>query len=201
MNTTNTVFEVTFEPTPNEQSMKFNIKKQNSAQSLTADMSGAKPLSPTPSEYRSIQDASNSPLARKLFGFPWTEAVYIGPDFITITKQDWVEWKTLAEPLAGLIGEHLESGEPVVISAAQTTASAADSPEVQLIKKILNEEIRPEVALHGGDIVFHKYENRTVYVYMQGACSGCASSTYTLRMGVETRLKSALPEIEAVEAI
>lgn len=186
MSSNNNTVEVTFEPTPNAQSMKFNVKKQIATDS---------------SEYKSIQDAANSPLARKLFGFPWTEGVYIGPNFITITKQDWVEWKTLAEPLAGLIAEHLESGEPAVISAAQAEGSAADSAEVKLIKKILNEEIRPEVALHGGDIVFHKYENRIVYVYMQGACSGCASSTYTLRMGVETRLKAALPEIESIEAL
>lgn len=191
------------EMTPNPQTMRF-----------VAD----RVLTESPREFKTPQETISSPLARKLFGFPWTAGVFIGRDFVSVTKQDWVDWETLAEPLAGLIAEHLERGEPVLhASAAKTGAtgtgteiassssgeaiSADDSPAVQLIKKILNDEIRPAVALDGGDIVFHKYENGIVHLFMQGACSGCPSSTMTLKMGIEARLKEALPEIREVVSV
>jgi len=177
------VMSIRFELTPNPQTMRFSATKALSSE--TAD-------------FKKATEAFRSPLAKKIFGFPWCEGVYIGHDFVTVTKQDWVDWEVLAEPLAGLIAEHLESGEVVLHPLQETEAKTDDSPAVQLIKKILNEEIRPAVALDGGDIVFHKYENQVVYLYMQGSCSGCPSSTITLKEGIETRLKNALPEIREV---
>ena len=150
--------------TPNPQSLRFQVNRQIARETA---------------EFRKAQECARSPLAKKLFGFPWTEGVYIGTDFITLTKQDWVDWETLTEPLVGLIQEHLERGEEVLHDSVASEVSADDTPQVQLIKKILNEEIRPAVALDGGDIVFHKYENQIVYLYMQGACAGCPSSTFT----------------------
>ena len=181
--------QVHFESTPNPQTMKFLLGRTLSEQ--TADFKSAQEV------------GTGSPLAKKIFGFPWASAVFIGRDFITITKEDWVDWEVLAEPLAGLIGEHLEAGSPVLLEAVTTSQapSASDSPAVQTIKRILEEEIRPAVALDGGDIVFHKYEGGVVYLYMQGACAGCPSSTATLKMGIETRLKNAVPEILEVVAL
>ncbi|MCM2282855.1 MAG: NifU family protein [Bdellovibrionaceae bacterium] len=182
---------VRFETTPNPQTLKFTVGQQ---------------LTQQPAEFKTARDAAHSPLAKKIFGFPWCDAVFVGSDFVTVTKQDWVDWDVLAEPLAGLIGEHLERGEAVVIEGASGTAdgsavSASDTPVVREIKKILNEEIRPAVALDGGDIVFHKYEGNVVYLYMQGACAGCPSSTFTLKEGIEARLRNAIPEIKEVVAL
>jgi Fe-S cluster biogenesis protein NfuA len=176
---------VRFEQTPNPQTLKFSV-----AQTLTDE----------PAEFKSQKETLRSPLAKKLFGFPWCDGVYIGRDFVTVTKQDWVDWDVLAEPLAGLIGEHLERNEPVLnkLEANASEVNADDSPVVQQIKKILNEEIRPAVALDGGDIVFNKYENNIVYIFMQGSCAGCPSSTITLKEGIENRLRNEIPEIKEV---
>ena len=203
---------IRFEATPNPNTLKFIAPSR---------------LTDTPEEISSSQAAARSPLARKLFGFPWCEKVYIGLDFIAVTKQNWVDWDILAEPLAGLIGEHLERGEPVLhrapgtgspgasgsVTSGSTTSGStasgrgtngletADSPVVQRIKKILDEEIRPAVALDGGDIVFHSYENNVLFVHMHGACSGCPSSTLTLKQGIQTRLQNEIPEIQDVVAM
>lgn len=176
------------ESTPNPHSMKFIVNRR---------------LVEEPLNFLSSTEAERSPLASKLFGFPWTAGVYIGNDFITITKQDWVDWETLAEPLAGLLREHFESGEPILVELESFNPSEndileSDSEEVKLIKRVINDEIRPAVAMDGGDIVFHKYEQKKVYIFMRGSCSGCPSSTITLKQGIETRLKEALPEIDEV---
>jgi Fe-S cluster biogenesis protein NfuA len=219
-----TEFEVFYEATPNPQSMKFNITKEISKESI---------------HFTNPLTAGRSPLAQKLFGFPWTQAVFIGTNFVTITKQEWVDWKVLADPLVNLIVEHLERGESVLLSAVtpptatidsnehshshshahshghthghekeekknkpqrQTSISSHehspdDSPTVKKIKDILNNEVRPAVAQDGGDIVFIRYENNRLYLSLQGACSGCPSSTITLKNGVEVRMKSAIPEL------
>ncbi len=179
--------DVRFESTPNPQTIKFTI---------------GRPLASAPVEFKSVRDAARSPLAKKIFGFPWCDGVFIGNDFVTVTKQEWVDWDVLAEPLAGLIGEHLERGEPVLLGELEDDSNSADdTPVVREIKKILNEEIRPAVALDGGDIVFHKYEANVVYLFMKGACSGCPSSTFTLKEGIETRLRNAIPEIKSVVSV
>jgi Fe-S cluster biogenesis protein NfuA len=160
-------------------------------------------------ELVSIADANSayrSPLAQKLFGFPWMAGVLIGPNFITISKQEWVDWETLADPLSEMIKEHLENGEPILSDASQASAAEedfdeSDSPEVRMIKTVLNREIRPAVAMDGGDIVFDRYEDQILYVHMQGSCSGCPSSTMTLKQGIEVRLKEVLPEIKEVVAV
>lgn len=173
------------EMTPNPQTMRFVTNLV---------------LTEQPAEFKSPQETFRSPLARKLFGFPWTAGVFIGRDFVAVTKQDWVDWETLAEPLAGLIQEHLERGEPVLQQVEPVTNSASpdDSDDVREIKRILDEEIRPAVAMDGGDIVFHKFEDGVVYLFMQGACAGCPSSTMTLKMGIEARLKELVPSVREV---
>ena len=157
-------------------------------------------LTEQPAEFKTAQETTTAPLARKLFGFPWTAGVFIGRDFVTVTKQEWVDWETLAEPLAGLIQEHLERGEVIMQpkTEAASTATGSDSADVVRIKQVLDQEIRPAVAMDGGDIVFHKFENGIVYLFMQGSCAGCPSSTMTLKMGIETRLKEAVPSVVEV---
>lgn len=179
--------QVFYESTPNPQSMKFVCTKQITNQSVAIH---------TPAE------AARSPLASKLFAFPWLQSVFIGPNFVTITKQDWVDWTVIAEPLSQMIQEHLNTDEPVLLEPAPgIEVLETDSEIVRSIKQILNEEIRPAVAMDGGDIQFEKYENQVVYLHMQGSCSGCPSSSFTLKEGIETRLKEAIPEILEVIAV
>lgn len=184
----NSTFSVTFEPTPNPAVYKFNVNAT---------------ITQTAYECSSVQDAERSPLANKIFGFPWASGVFIGQNFVTVTKQEWVDWEILAEPLAGLIKEHLNDGLPVLLdlSAEAQEENALDSAEVKAIKKILNAEIRPQVALDGGDVAFVKFDEGTLYLQMKGACSGCPSSSATLKFGIEARLKESIPTIKEVVAI
>jgi Fe-S cluster biogenesis protein NfuA len=177
-------FTIFYEATPNPQSMKFNVAAMIADESMN---------------FTSANDCARSPLARKIFGFPWAAGVFVGPNFITVTKQEWVDWDVLAEPLSGLIKEHLERGEPVLLKAVtEEEDTSNDTDTVRLIKQILREEIRPAVAMDGGDIVFQKFENGRVYLHMQGACAGCPSSAMTLKEGIETRLKAAVPDVVEV---
>ena len=186
--------EVFYEATPNPQSMKFRITKQISQESVYFD----DPLL-----------AQRSPLAAKLFGFPWASGVYIGADFVTITKQDWVEWTVIAEPLSQLIKEHIESNEPVIVESSSKSGQQgsedgiedSDPEVVKKIKRVLNSEIRPAVAMDGGDIIFDRFEEGTLYLEMLGACSGCPSSMVTLKQGVEARLQEIIPEVKEVVAV
>ncbi len=179
--------KVTFEPTPNPATMKFNFNQKISDQSF---------------DFPNVEASEKSPLAAKIFGFPWTAAVYLGEDFVTVTKQDWVDWDILATPLAGLLGEHIESGLPVMIKLeASLDESLTDSDVVKQIKRILQNEIKPVVALDGGDIVFSKYEDHILYLRMQGSCAGCPSSQATLKDGIEVRMKELIPEIKEVVSV
>jgi Fe-S cluster biogenesis protein NfuA len=179
--------KVTFETTPNPSTMKFNFHQK------IADSS---------EDFPTVETAERSPLAAKVFGFPWTASVFIGEDFVTVTKQDWVEWEVLANPLAGLLGEHIESGLPVMINlVAANDESENDSEIVKQIKRILQTVIKPVVALDGGDIVFAKYEDNNLYIHMRGACAGCPSSQATLKDGIEVRFKQLIPEIKEVISI
>ena len=179
--------KVTFEPTPNPSTMKFNFDQKISDQTC---------------DFPNVESSDRSPLAAKIFGFPWTAAVYLGRDFVTVTKQDWVDWDILATPLAGLLGEHIESGLPVMINLEATLdENQNDSDVVKQIKRILQNEIKPVVALDGGDIVFSKYEDNVLYLRMQGSCAGCPSSQATLKDGIEVRMKELIPEIKEVVAV
>jgi len=185
----NTNLKVTFEPTPNPATMKFNFNQKISAESF---------------DFPNVESTHQSPLAAKIFGFPWTAGVYLGENFVTITKQDWVDWDILATPLAGLLGEHIESGQPVLIKLKahlDEDINDNDSDIVKQIKRILQNEIKPVVALDGGDIVFAKYEEHILYLRMQGSCAGCPSSQATLKDGIEVRMKELIPEIKEVVSI
>jgi Fe-S cluster biogenesis protein NfuA len=185
-----TQVDVFYEATPNPNSMKFIVTQPIAEQSVN---------------FAKETGAMSSPLATKLFGFPWASEVYIGPSFVTVTKEDWVEWEILADPLSNLIKEHIENGEPVLVETAAGSAESVEDPNdpqiVRDIKKVLNTEIRPAVAMDGGDIVFAKYEENILYLHMQGACAGCPSSMVTLKQGIEARMQELFSEIKEVVSI
>ncbi len=146
-----------------------------------------------------------SPLASKLFGIKGVTGVMVGTNFVTVTKGDEGEWDELNDGVMLALSDHLTASQPVLTAEAMdafTNAKAATGTDVeQRIRDILDTEIRPAVAMDGGDITLDRYENGVVFVHMQGSCSGCPSSTATLRMGIETRLREAVPEISEVVAV
>ncbi len=151
-----------------------------------------------------MDSAENAPLAKKIWGFPWTSSVYFGPNFISISKQDWVSWDHLRNPLVQMIESHLKKGEPLLLKTQIRNSNvepSADSDLVRKIKKVLDQEIRPAVAMDGGDVVFHSLSNGTLRLEMKGACAGCPSSMYTLKEGIEVRLSELFPEIKEVVSV
>ncbi len=194
-------FQVNIEKTPNPETLKFLFNVNNVH-------SDAQLQSFEPVEYTDSAEAEDSPLAATLFGFPWMSKVFIGPEFISITKQDWVEWNILEKPLKKLIESHFQQGLPLFenpemqkLENAYNRILDSDSEEIKLIKKTLSKEIRPVLALDGGDIEFRKYEDQILYISLKGACNGCPSSKATLKNGVEARLKEVLPTLKEVLSV
>ncbi|MFT3706866.1 MAG: NifU family protein [Archangium sp.] len=154
------------------------------------------------------RDVANekSPLAVRLFDIKGVTGVMLGTNFVTVTKGDEGEWDELNDGVMLALEKHLTDGEvvvkPEVLEAWQTaSANLTGGAMEQRIREILDAEIRPAVAMDGGDITLDRVENGTVYLHMQGSCAGCPSSTATLRMGIETRLKEAIPEIVEVVSV
>ncbi|HEY0094400.1 MAG TPA: NifU family protein [Archangium sp.] len=145
-----------------------------------------------------------SPLALKLMGIKGVAAVMVGSNFITVTKGDDGEWDELNDAVMATLDEHLTAGLPSVneeaLAASRTAAAEGGSVEAR-IQDILDAEIRPAVAQDGGDITLDRYEEGIVYLHMKGACAGCPSSTATLKMGIETRLRELVPEVTEVVSI
>lgn len=155
-------------------------------------------------DYRAIDEASNSPLAQKLFAIQGVEGVFFGYDFITITK-DESDWQHLKPAILGAVMEHFISGAPVLTAAHDTSAEdeeeffeEADTATVDMIKELLDTRVRPAVAQDGGDITFKGYQDGVVYLHMRGACAGCPSSTATLQHGIQNLLKHFIPDVQEV---
>nr|WP_047577944.1 NifU family protein [Methylobacterium sp. ZNC0032] len=158
-------------------------------------------------DLRDVTDAERSPLAQRLFGVSGVSGVFLGSDFITVTKSDG-EWPHLKPAILGAIMEHFMSGAPVLAagSAADVIEEGeffdpADAQTVETIKDLLETRIRPAVAGDGGDITFRGYRDGTVYLAMKGSCSGCPSSTATLKHGIQNLLRHFLPDVREVEAV
>ena len=146
-------------------------------------------------------EADGSPLALRLFAIEGVAALYVGRDFVTVTKADGLEWdERVVESIKVGIRDHLSSGEPAITGPVSRHATAEGSVETR-IQRILDEEIRPAVAMDGGDIVFLGFHDGVVELHLQGSCSGCPSSLMTLKMGIEQRLRDEIPEVEEVVAI
>lgn len=152
-------------------------------------------------DFRDSTGATQSPLAQRLFALSGVGGVFLGHDFITVTKAVTQDWPSLKPAVLGAIMDHFVSGQPVLLEAVVTAALPAleqDSEVVTQIKELLDYKIRPAVAQDGGDIVFDKFEDGIVFLHLQGACSGCPSSSATLKAGVENMLKHYIPEVKEV---
>ncbi len=145
--------------------------------------------------------ADRSPLAAALFEVEGVTAVYLGADFVSVSKSDMIEWQVLKPAVLGAIMEHFTRGLPVLTDEAldgDDDGPDLDDPVVQQIQELLDTRVRPAVAGDGGDIVFRGFEDGIVYLSMQGACAGCPSSTATLKMGIENMLRHYIPEVQEV---
>ncbi len=155
------------------------------------------------------EEAEASPLAGALFATPHVRAVFFGSDFITVTKSEDADWSTMKPALLSTVMEHLVSGAPIMgeapaagkPAAPEITYSEEEQQLVDQIKELIEMRVRPAVAQDGGDIIFHSYQNGVVNLEMHGSCSGCPSSTLTLKQGIENMLKHYIPEVSAVEPV
>jgi Fe-S cluster biogenesis protein NfuA len=148
--------------------------------------------------------AEKSPLVSKLFGIKGVLAVMLGTNFVTVTKGDDGEWDELNDGVMTMLDQHLTAGEEVVKAEfleSKPVSVEGGSEVEQKIREILENEIRPAVAMDGGDITLDRFEAGIVYLHMKGSCAGCPSSTATLKMGIETRLREAIPEVAEVVAL
>jgi Fe-S cluster biogenesis protein NfuA len=175
------------EPTPNPATLKF-LPGRAVLASGTLDM-------------RDRRAAGQSPLAERLFGIPGVSGVFFGADFIAVTKSSG-EWQQLKPAILGAIMEHFMSGAPIVSGEESAAAAeseeffeAKDSETVATIKELIEARVRPAVANDGGDITFRGFKDGVVYLDMKGACSGCPSSTATLRHGIQNLLRHYLPDV------
>ena len=181
------------EPTPNPSTLKF--------------LPGRAVLPGGALDYRDPDEAAGSPLAARIFEVEGVRGVFLGSDFISVTKGD-TEWQHLKPAILGAIMDHYMSGAPVVAGsegdaddAAGEDYDAKDEETVRTIKELLETRVRPAVAHDGGDIVFRGFREGVVMLHMRGACSGCPSSTATLRGGIENLLRHFWPDVQEVRAV
>ncbi|KAB2884600.1 MAG: NifU family protein [Pseudorhodoplanes sp.] len=157
-------------------------------------------------DIREKAQAAKSPLAERLFAIADVEGVFFGSDFIAVTKANG-EWLQLKPLILGAIMEHYMSGAPLLRDGEangggeQEFFDAADAETVQTIKDLIETRVRPAVANDGGDITFRGFKDGVVYLAMKGACSGCPSSTATLRHGIQNLLRHFVPEVQEVRPI
>lgn len=179
------------ESTPNPATLKF--------------LPGRDVMTMGTANFPTAETADGSPLAKRLFAVEGVRGVFLGADFITVTKKTG-EWNELKPALLGAIVEHFASGDPVLADLPASAARApgvegSESDLVEQIKELLDTRVRPAVAQDGGDIVFDSFADGVVYLHMQGSCSGCPSSTATLKSGIENMLKHYIPEVLEVRAV
>lgn len=179
------------EATPNPATLKF--------------IPGKAVLAEGTADFTDKGEALASPLATRLFDIKGVRGVFLGSDFISVTKGE-EEWQHLRPMILGAIMEHYMSGAPVVAETANDSAGGAgydpkDETVVATIKELLETRVRPAVAQDGGDITFSGFRDGIVYLHMRGACSGCPSSTATLRHGIENLLRHFCPEVQEVQAV
>jgi Fe-S cluster biogenesis protein NfuA len=181
------------EPTPNPATLKF--------------IPGKIVLGDGTLDFRDKSEAIASPLAQRLFGVDGVAGVFLGSDFISVTKNEGDEWQHIKPAILGAIMEHYMSGAPVVTDGEGSGEDLhehydpADEDTVKTIKELLDTRVRPAVANDGGDIVFHGFKDGVVFLHMRGACSGCPSSTATLRHGIENLLRHFCPDVQEVRPV
>ncbi|WP_159730769.1 NifU family protein [Methylosinus sp. Ce-a6] len=178
------------ETTPNPATLKF--------------LPGRPVLAEGAREFRTREAAAASPLAGALLSIDGVEAVMFGPDFVSVTKAE-AEWAHLKPAILGTIMEHFTSGQPIVTDGAEAAPAEffdpADAETVAQIKELITTRVRPAVANDGGDITFRGFRDGIVYVAMKGSCSGCPSSTATLKNGIENMLRHFVPRVVSVQQV
>jgi len=182
------------EDTPNPAALKF--------------LPGVPVLDSGVADFTTHDAAQRSPLARLLFEIDGVAGVFLGSDFVTVTKTGDKSWQVLKPMVLGAVMDHFTSGAPVMESGNAEESDNADlndenlDPElVSQIKELIETRVRPAVAQDGGDIVYKGFKNGTVYLNLRGSCAGCPSSSATLKMGIENMLKHYIPEVLQVEAV
>lgn len=185
------------EDTPNPATMKF----------LPSCAVVTTPVDVTSAE----QAASVSPLAAALFNIDGVTGVFLGTDFISVSRADAVEWTVLRPSILATIMNHYVEGKPVLFDGQGETTKAAmtetvppsdeDAEVVRKITELLDMRIRPAVAQDGGDVAFERYEDGIVYLRLKGACAGCPSATATLKFGIEQMLRHFIPEVQEVRRV
>ncbi len=176
------------ETTPNPATLKFlpgcEVMKEG-----TANFTGA-------------EAAQRSPLATRLFAIGGVTGVFLGTDFVTVTKAAEQDWTAMKPIILAAVMEHFTSGQPVIEAGGEEAAGGeVDDETTAQIKDLLDTRVRPAVAQDGGDIIFRGFKNGIVYLHMQGACSGCPSSTATLKHGIENMLRYYIPQVMEVRAV
>ncbi len=166
------------------------------------------PISKTEKFYTTSADAQWSPLASKIFGFPWVSSVEIKPQQVIIQRQDWVDWSMLAEPINDMLEHHFsfyedddileENQEPKV---APEKEKIILSEEAKPIAAFIEAEINPQLAGHGGRVQLVDYQNGTLYLEMQGGCQGCGMAAKTMRDGIEVAVKKEFPEVKNINDV
>jgi Fe-S cluster biogenesis protein NfuA len=181
------------EATPNPATLKF--------------LPGRKVMPLGTLDIRGVEGAQQSPLAQALFAVEGVSGVFFGADFISVTKAEG-DWQELKPAVLGAIMEHYLSGEPLLYDEAGFAQhdgdefyAPADADTVDTIKKLIESHVRPAVANDGGDIRFRGFRDGTVYLAMKGSCSGCPSSSATLRHGIQNLLRHYVPDVRSVEQI
>ncbi len=180
------------ESTPNPATLKF-LPGETVLGRGTADLPDA-------------ESAQKSPLGRRIFAVPGVTGVFLGSDFVTVTKGADIEWDHITPAILGAVMDHFQSSDPVMIEdgtapSAHAAHEGEDAAIVEQIKELLDTRVRPAVAQDGGDITFHGFDRGVVYLHMQGACAGCPSSTLTLKMGIENLLRHYIPEVTEVRPV
>ncbi len=180
------------EQTPNPQTLKF--------------LPGKVVMDDGTAFFQNIGEATDSPFAKRLFDVEGVEGVFFGSDFITITKNQSLDWQVMKPLILGSIMDHYNSGDATINNSKKGEDKSLEIDEndtdiVKQIKELLDTRVRPAVAMDGGDIIYDSFKDGVVYLHMQGACSGCPSSTATLKMGIENMLKHYVPEVQEVRPI
>ena len=190
------------ESTPNPNTLKFLPGR---------DVLGASTLGRNGRDFASVDVADASPLAVAIFATEGVTRVYLGEEFVSVTKTDDADWAHLKPFVLGAIMEHFVANRPVLLDTASATAETAEEDDrvyegdaaeiVDQIKELIDTRVRPAVAQDGGDITFNGFRDGVVYLNMKGSCAGCPSSTATLKHGIENLLRHFIPEVTEVRPV
>ncbi len=182
------------------------IQTEETPNPATLKFIPGRPVRPEgPRDFRSPEEARISPLADRVFAIEGVSGVFLGHDFVTVTK-DRVEWPHIKPAVLGAIMEHYLSGAPVLSAGSSEDADdgnydEADAETVEVIKELIETRVRPAVANDGGDITFHGFRDGVVFLHMKGACAGCPSSTATLKQGIDNLLRHFVPDVVEVRPV